>query len=176
MNHYYCSVLPVPYAQSAFFQYNLNMSWLLKHAEDILNRVDQQTNAALHQHDHHHQQQSRVPLRPNEVEFIPETSSFTPSIPSVPPAVNQTPVNRSSVTPTRRVKKDDEADLIKFLNSTTPVNTNETKKPVRVQMSDNKIRTESSSSNPPEDSPSLLSEPRKNDLVLVRENAVMHVT
>ncbi|CAF4188545.1 unnamed protein product, partial [Rotaria magnacalcarata] len=26
------------------------MSWILKQAEDILNRVDQQTNAAINQH------------------------------------------------------------------------------------------------------------------------------
>ncbi|CAF0721353.1 unnamed protein product [Adineta ricciae] len=150
------------------------MSWLLKHAEDILNRVDQQTNAVLHQHDHH-PPQSRIPLRPNEVEFIPETSSFTPSTPSVPPASDRTPANRSSITPTRRVKEDNEADLIKFLNSPTPVNTNETKKTVRVQMSDNNIRTDSSLSNPSENSFSLSSEPRKSDLVLNIPSSVQTV-
>ncbi|UJR21628.1 hypothetical protein I4U23_024706 [Adineta vaga] len=120
------------------------MSWLLKQAEDILNRVDQQTNAALHQN-----QQSKTASLQNQVEFIPEPPSFTPSVPSEPP-------------------KNDESDLINFLNSPTPVatTTSETKKATRTQTSVDKIRTESSSSNPPDDALSISSRSNHKEFTL----------
>jgi hypothetical protein len=124
------------------------MSWLLKQAEDILNRVDQQTNAALHQNTH------QEPLKQNQVEFISDTPPYTPTVPLNQPVSSHIPTNRTTITPTRRTKKAEESDLINYLNSPTPININETKKSIRV----NKRRTSSSSStitdDPPPASPS----------------------
>ena len=120
------------------------MSWLLKQAEDILNRVDQQTNAALHSNP------PKPPLGSDQVEF----TSDTPSRPVDQPIVNPLPPpTRTTLTPQRRTKKTDETDLINFLNSSTPVNYNETKKPSR---STNKTRTSSSSSTTIDDLPSTV--------------------
>jgi len=116
------------------------MSWLLKQAEDILNRVDQQTNAALHQNT------SKEPLKQNQIEFTPDIPSYTPSIPLNQPIVNHIPINRTSLTSTRRTKKNDESDLINYLNSSTPLNNTETRKSIRVN---NKSRTNSSTDDPP---------------------------
>jgi hypothetical protein len=136
------------------------MSWLLKQAEDILNRVDQQTNAALHQ------TTTKVPLKQNQVEFIPDTPSYTPSIPLDQPIINNIPINRTTITTTRRSKKTDESDLINYLNSPTPINTNnEIKKPIRVT---NKSRTNSSSSTLSDDFPLASSSNNDKQLVLVR--------
>ncbi|CAF2695005.1 unnamed protein product [Rotaria sp. Silwood2] len=115
------------------------MSWLLKQAEDILNRVDQQTGAALHQH------ASQLPKKQNQVESISDTPSFTPSIPLDQSITNRMPTNRPTVIPIRRTKKTDETDLINYLNSSTPINTNEIKQLIPVQSSSNKTRTNSSS-------------------------------
>jgi hypothetical protein len=135
------------------------MSWLLKQAEDILNRVDQQTNAALHHHS------PKLSKKQNEFEFTPDEPSYTPSIPLNQPVINHTPTNRPSITSTRRTKKTDESDLINYLNSPTPVNNNETKKPIRVN---NKSRTNSSSSNPTDIPPLAASSNNDKQLVLVR--------
>jgi hypothetical protein len=135
------------------------MSWLLKQAEDILNRVDQQTNAALHQNT------SKEPLKQNQVEFTPDIPSYTPSIPLNQTIVNHIPINRTSVTSTRRTKKNDESDLINYLNSSTPLNNNETKKSIRVN---NKSRTNSSSSTITDDPPLLSHYNNDKQLVLVR--------
>jgi hypothetical protein len=136
------------------------MSWLLKQAEDILNRVDQQTNAALHH------ENSKLPPKQNQVEFIPDIPTITPSIPLTQQTINPIPPNRTTITPTRRTKKAEESDLFNYLNSPTPVNNNETKKPNRVN---NKTRTTSSSSIPTDDLPLILSHnTNTKELVLVR--------
>jgi len=131
------------------------MSWLLKQAEDILNRVDQQTNAALHQNT------SKESLKQNQVEFTPDIPSYTPSIPLNQPVINHIPINRTSVPSTRRTKKTDESDLINYLNSSKPINN----KPIRVN---NKSRTNSSSSTISDDSPSTSNYNNDKQLVLVR--------
>jgi hypothetical protein len=86
------------------------MSWLLKQAEDILNRVDQQTNAAIHQHG------SKSTSNQTKQESIPESSSIK--------STHRLP------TTTRHTKNNDDVDLIDYLNSTTPVN--KPKRPVQV--------------------------------------------
>ncbi|CAF1095182.1 unnamed protein product [Adineta steineri] len=136
------------------------MSWLLKQAEDILNRVDQQTNAALHQ------QTSKLPPKQNQVEIIPDIPSFTSSIPLDQPNTNPVQSNRPPVIPTRRPKKTDESDLMNYLNSSAPITTNETKKPIRISSSNNKRRTSSSSSNPIDDSQLISSHNNTKELVL----------
>ena len=125
------------------------MSWLLKQAEDILNRVDQQTNAALHQNT------PKIPPKQNQVEFIPETPTFIPSIPLDQPVINHIPTNRTSITQTRRTKKTDESDLFDYLNRPT---SNEIKKPIRISSSINKRRTSSSSSVSTDDPPLIPSQ------------------
>jgi len=132
------------------------MSWLLKQAEDILNRVDQQTNAALHQ-----QNTPKVPIQQNQVEFTSDISSYTPSRPVEQPIVNPIPTNRPSITPPRRTKKTDESDLINFLNSSTPI----TNKSTRVN---NKSRTNSSSSTITEDHPPISPSHKDKPLTVVR--------
>ena len=102
------------------------MSWILRQAEDILNRVDQQTNAAFHQHP------SQIPIKQSPIELIPDSSSFTPSLPVDQPIVNRIPVNRPAIAPIRRIKKNDETDLINYLNGSTSINNNETKQLIPV--------------------------------------------
>lgn len=121
------------------------MSWLLKQAEDILNRVDQQTNAAIHQNT------SKPIPKSNEVEFIVDTPVYPPSRSQDSSNVNPTAPIRTNITPQRRTKKNDETDLINYLNSSTPVNSNETRRNSR---SNNKPRTSSSSIDDP---PSIVS-------------------
>ncbi|CAF1143878.1 unnamed protein product [Rotaria sordida] len=125
------------------------MSWLLKQAEDILNRVDQQTNAALHQHT------SQLPKKQNQIEFISDTPSFTPTKSLDQPIIS---TNRPTIIiPTRRTKKTDETDLINYLNSSTPINNNEIKQLIPVQSSsNNKTRTNSCSSSNLNDNSSLV--------------------
>jgi hypothetical protein len=136
------------------------MSWLLKQAEDILNRVDQQTNAALHQHT------PQVPIRQNQIEFISDIPpAYTPSRPVEQPIINPIPTNRPSITPTRRTKKTDESDLINYLNSSTPIPNNETKKSTRVN---NKSRTSSSSSTITDDPPPVSPSQKDKPLTVVR--------
>ena len=94
------------------------MSWLLKQAEDILNRVDQQTNAAIHQHG----------VKPTSKQTKEESASDSSSINSTTRDSNST--NRSS-TSTRRTKKNDDLDLIDYLNSSTPAQ-NKSNRPVSV--------------------------------------------
>ena len=90
------------------------MSWLLKQAEDILNRVDQQTNAAINQHGGRTTRSNQ-----NQDESIPESPSIKPT--------QRLPTN------TRRTKKDDDADLLNFLNSSTPAPvTNKPKRPLQL--------------------------------------------
>jgi len=116
------------------------MSWLLKQAEDILNRVDQQTNAALHQNS------PKIPPKQNQVEFIPETPAFTPPI----KLDHQPVINRIPITQTRRIKKTNESDdLFDYLNRPTST---ETKKSNRISSSNNR-RTSSSSSVSTDDPP-----------------------
>ena len=81
------------------------MSWLLKQAEDILNRVDQQTNAAINQH-------AIKPSTQKTNEDITTESSSTRNSNST----NRYPKEN------RRNKKNDDADLIDYLNSSTSVN------------------------------------------------------
>lgn len=134
------------------------MSWILRQAEDILNRVDQQTNAVLHQN------APTIPPRHTEIEFTSDRPTYTPTPPPIQPVVVSNPnppvtTTRSTITPTRRTKKTDESDLIDYLNSSTPINSTETKKPIR---SNAKTRTASSSSSIPEND--FPSEKRSNSL------------
>jgi DNA mismatch repair ATPase MutL len=92
------------------------MSWLLKQAEDILNRVDQQTNAAIHQHG------TKPSLQKNKEESISDPSSSSS---------NKSTLNSNSTTRTntgnRRNKKSDDSVLIDYLNNSTPVNNKSTR-------------------------------------------------
>jgi hypothetical protein len=89
------------------------MSWILKQAEDILNRVDQQTNAAIHQHG------GKSRSNQNNEETIPES----PSIKST----QRLPTN------TRRTRKNDDVDLIDYLNNSTPAPViNKPKRPMQL--------------------------------------------
>jgi hypothetical protein len=89
------------------------MSWLLKQAEDILNRVDQQTNAAIHQHSI-----KSVSKKTNE-DLISDPSSSLNSTNKTILNINST--NRST-TENRRNRRSDGTDLIDYLNSSTPNN------------------------------------------------------
>ena len=119
------------------------MSWILKQAEDVLNRLDQQTNAAFHQ------QTSKLPTKENQTEFIVDTPSFTSSLPLKQPTNNHVLSNRIAMTPIRRIKKTDETDLINYLNSTTPIQIIESN-PVTSAI--NKTRSRNSSNSPSDDS------------------------
>ena len=87
------------------------MSWLLKQAEDILNRVDQQTNAAIHQHG------SKLTAKGATDESMPNTPVIESS------SRNSSTANRTAITPVavgnRRSKKSDDSQLIDYLNSST---------------------------------------------------------
>lgn len=85
------------------------MSWLLKQAEDILNRVDQQTNAAIHQHGG-----KLVPKQTND-ESISESSAS-----SLIAKTTGRNSNQLSTDNNRRKKKSDDSDLFDYLNSSTP--------------------------------------------------------
>ena len=80
------------------------MSWLLKQAEDILNRVDQQTNAALQAQN----KTNKVSKKDHEIEFI----SDRPANPSPPPNF-LLPVQK--VEPVR-MKKQTDPDFVEYLN------------------------------------------------------------
>ncbi|CAF1004807.1 unnamed protein product [Rotaria sp. Silwood1] len=140
------------------------MSWLLKQAEDILNRVDQQTSAAFHQQT---PQTPQLPTRQNQVEFISDTPSFIPSTPLDQPITNRVPTNRSTIVPIRRTKKTDETDLMNYLNSSIPINNNEIKQLSPVQSSNNKTRTNSSSVVLHDDSSSVVTTHNNNNKELV---------
>ena len=88
------------------------MSWILKQAEDILNRVDQQTNAAVNQH------QLRSNSKQSFESSNTDTDSFSRSKKSA-----ENPISNVGTTMgnTRRSKKQEEADLLEYLNSSTPV-------------------------------------------------------
>jgi hypothetical protein len=90
------------------------MSWLLKQAEDILNRVDQQTNAAINQH--------HIQSTPKQTDE--ESKSDSPSINSTNKSTRN--LNSTNLTTTttgnRRNKKSDDSDLIDYLNSSTSTN------------------------------------------------------
>ena len=96
------------------------MSWLIKQAEDILNRVDQQTNAAFQQ------PKSQSHSHPSHIDFVSDTrpTSASPT-PFHPPNLNHTTFSRP-IEP-RRTKKAEEADLINYLNHSTPLDRHESK-------------------------------------------------
>lgn len=109
------------------------MSWLLKQAEEILNRVDQQTNAAVHQ------QTAKVTRRDHEIEFITDL----PAIPANP--TNLTISTTSTSVPVARTpKKPVEKDLIEYLNSSTSPNPTESKRSGRLGSSSKRLSTSSS--------------------------------
>jgi len=87
------------------------MSWLLKQAEDILNRVDQQANAAINHHPTISNSQGSSSTSANDSAAILDPSGNLSSLNS----------NRTSSNANRRSKKNDDADLMEFLNSSTPV-------------------------------------------------------
>jgi len=120
------------------------MAWLLRQAEDILNKVDQQTNAAFHQN------APKIPPKHTEIEFTSDRPTYTPAPPIQPVIVpNPSVTTRPTNTSTRRTKKQDESDLIDYLNSSTPVNSTETKK--LTHSNSIKTRTASSSNSPSQD-------------------------
>jgi hypothetical protein len=85
------------------------MSWLLKQAEDILNRVDQQTSAVIHHNN------TKSSSKESNDESKSDSSSVNIS--------NKTSLNFDrATTGNRRIKKKDEVDLIDYLNSSTPTN------------------------------------------------------
>ena len=86
------------------------MSWLLKQAEDILNRVDQQANATINQHGVRSQQS-------NDNTVIDSTTVNLPS-----KSTREGNLSTRTTTGTRRQKKNDDVDLIDYLNNSTPVN------------------------------------------------------
>ena len=90
------------------------MSWLLKQAEDILNKVDKQTNAAINQHQ----------IKPSSKHSDGPTTHDAPSFPSsetTPASLSS--INRTAAESNRRAKKNDDTDLIDYLNSSMPVTT-----------------------------------------------------
>lgn len=123
---------------------SVDMAWLLRQAEDILNKVDQQTNAAFHQN------APKIPPKHTEIEFTSDRPTYTPA-PSIQPVIvpNPSVTTRPTNTSTRRTKKQDESDLIDYLNSSTPVNSTETKK--LTHSNSIKTRTASSSNSPSQD-------------------------
>jgi hypothetical protein len=98
------------------------MSWLLKQAEDILNKVDQQTNAAIHQHN------IKSTSKQTKDELISDSSSSSLNS-STKTTLNTNSTNRSTTTGNRRNNKSDDTHLIDYLNSSTPVN-NKSNRPV----------------------------------------------
>ncbi|CAF0822156.1 unnamed protein product [Adineta ricciae] len=86
------------------------MSWLLKQAEDILNRVDQQANATINQHGVRSQQSNDNPVIDSSTVNLPNKST------------REGNSSTRSTTGTRRQKKNDDVDLIDYLNSSTPAN------------------------------------------------------
>ncbi|CAF2110111.1 unnamed protein product [Rotaria magnacalcarata] len=85
------------------------MSWILKQAEDILNRVDQQTNAAINQH---------TLKSTSHDESTSDASSLNSSNRS---SINFDSTNRSTKASRLNRKKDD-SDLFDYLNTSTSVN------------------------------------------------------
>ncbi|CAF3344249.1 unnamed protein product [Rotaria socialis] len=85
------------------------MSWILKQAEDILNRVDQQTNAAINQH---------TLKSTSHDESTSDTSSLNSSNRS---SISFDSTNRSTKA-SRLNKKKDDSDLFDYLNTSTSVN------------------------------------------------------
>lgn len=94
------------------------MSWLLKQAEDILNRVDQQTNAAINQHG------NKVTSNKQTKE---ESGPNTPVMESTSRNSNNANRLASTANANRRSKKSDDSQLIDFLNSSTPVESKPTR-------------------------------------------------
>lgn len=90
------------------------MSWLLKQAEDILNRVDQQTNAAIHQHG------GKSTTKETNEESIPNTL-VTESVNRSTNSINRIPAG------SRRSKKSDDSQLIDYLNSSTTMDSKPTR-------------------------------------------------
>ena len=86
------------------------MSWLLKQAEDILNRVDQQANAAINNN----------PTKPNGKGSSASSANDSAAILDASANLSSLNANRTTGSNTRRQKKDDDADLMEFLNSSTP--------------------------------------------------------
>lgn len=91
------------------------MSWLLKQAEDILNRVDQQTNAAIHQHG--------VKSTGNQTKD--DLLSNTPVTESTIRNTTNS-INRISAS-NRRLKKSDDSQFIDYLNSPTSTDSKPTR-------------------------------------------------
>lgn len=86
------------------------MSWLLKQAEDILNRVDQQTNAAINQHGTKSTPQQTAEESATNTSLIDSATGNSNSSNRLPKA-------------NRHTKKKDDSHLIDFLNSSTSVDT-----------------------------------------------------
>jgi hypothetical protein len=86
------------------------MSWILKQAEDMLNRVDQQANAAINQN------LNQTASKSSTDRSTRDSPTF---IASNVPTVDH---NRLTSMKTRRGKKNEDSDLIDYLNSSTPVN------------------------------------------------------
>jgi hypothetical protein len=107
------------------------MSWLLKQAEDMLNRVDQQTNAAINQHN-----VKSTSGKSNE-ESISDSSSLNSSNKST---LNFNSTNRGN----RRQKKNDDTDLIDYLNSSTTTNNKSNRAGVSNNLLSDTARTASS--------------------------------
>jgi len=91
------------------------MSWLLKQAEDILNRVDQQTNAAIHQHS------VKSTSKQTNEDLISDPSSSSSLNSTNKSILNINSTNRST-TENRRNRRSDDTDLIDYLNSSTSNN------------------------------------------------------
>jgi hypothetical protein len=107
------------------------MSWLLKQAEDMLNRVDQQTNAAINQHN-----VKSTSGKPNE-ESISDSNSSNKS------TLNFNSTNRLT-TGNRRQKKNDDTDLIDYLNSSTTTNNKSNRAGISNNLLSDTARTASS--------------------------------
>lgn len=89
------------------------MSWILKQAEEILNRVDQQTNAALHQHNSN--KTGQTGRKDHQIEVLTENQILSTAAVAVPPVIRPKE-------PIRLKKSTAESDLIEYLNSPAPSN------------------------------------------------------
>lgn len=89
------------------------MSWLLKQAEDILNRVDQQANATINQH----------ATKSSQGESS-SSSSDAASTSSSGTSKRSGNASGRLTSGGRRQKKDEDSDLFDYLNSSTPASGN----------------------------------------------------
>ena len=138
------------------------MAWILKKGEDILNRVDQQTNAVINQHN--------TKSTSKQLKEEPTSNS------SLLYSPNKSTVNSDSTNRSRCHKQNDDSYLIDYLNSSTPVNNKFTGRTVSSpdmhsndhSKSTKQVLSKSNSGTPRSTTPVAQSEQENEGLILVR--------